>query len=83
MTVRGCGESYQEAVADAIITIKDRCGSPLAQVFRLNPELRSDDLVPMRDWVLDETITTVSLGGTQVCVEATFFLYGSDGGIDL
>jgi hypothetical protein len=71
------GQNYEEALGKCTVKMKDVCGQPNAQVLRMSPNMSAP--IPMIDWILDQSETTISLGGNSVRVVASFFLWGSDG----
>jgi len=77
LKVSAVGEDYEDALSKCFIRMKDICGHPTAQIFRNSPG--RIEAVPLIDWILDQTDGCVSPGGTSICVEASFFLLGSDG----
>lgn len=76
LRVSACGENYEEALANCFVKCMDLCGQPNAQIFRREDE--AGDAIKLVDWILETAKGEASPGNQVVCVEAEFFLWGSD-----
>jgi hypothetical protein len=79
ISILGSGDSYEEAIGNAMVKLTECAGNSQVRVFRKEvPE----DAEPFVDWALDiaEAELVLTNGGNILLVnaECTFWLVGSD-----